>query len=230
MNMHRPHSRCSPLMAVTMLGLLSAASLSQAEPAGDPAGSGPPAAAAAAPAASTPAATDGAPAPAASTPAATDAAAAPANATAPAAPVVPPAAEATATPKGPATLLVDRRAAGSGAFLDLNVRAFTPPKHGAVEAVVTLEENKDGGREVELGSFTIFPAKKFEAKKPDDERAFRLDATDALADLGTDNAAVKVKVRLAPLHEGKSAHGAKLTLGKVQFVPRDEPKDPNEPN
>jgi hypothetical protein len=144
----------------------------------------------------------------------------------PAAPVVPLATEATATDKGPATLLVDRQTAGSGAFLDLNVRAFTPPKRGAVEAVVTLEENKDGGREVELGSFTIFPAKKFHAKKPDDERAFRLDATEALADLRTDNAAVKVKVRLAPLHEGKPATGAKLTLGKVQFVPRDEPKDP----
>jgi hypothetical protein len=191
-------------MAAAMLGLLSATSLAQAEPAGDPAGPGPAAAA---------------PAPAASTPAATDA-------TVPAAPVVPPAAEATATAKGPATLLVDRQAGGSGAFLDLNVRAFTPPKHGAVEVVVTLEENKDGGREVELGTFAIFPAKKFEAKKPEDERAFRLDATEALADLGTDNTAVKVKVRLAPLHEGKSAHGAKLTLGKVRLVPRDEPKDP----
>ncbi len=213
MNMHRPpHSHRGRLTAAALLGLLSATSLAQAEPAG----SGPPAAATSAPA--PPAATDAAPA-------ATDDAA-PANATAPAAPVVPRATEATATDKGPATLLVDWQAAGSGAFLDLNVRAFTPPKRGAVEAVVTLEENKDGGREVELGSFTIFPAKKFAAKKPDDERAFRLDATEALADLGADNATVKVKVRLAPLHEGKSATGAKLTLGKVQFVPRDEPKDP----
>jgi hypothetical protein len=204
MNMHRPHSRYSRLMAAALLSLLSAPLLAQAEQAGDTAGSAPPAAAA---------------------PAATDAAA-PADATAPAAPVVPPAADVTATAKGPAMLLVDRQATGSGAFLDLNVRAFTPPKHGAVEAVVTLEENKDGGREVDLGSFTIFPAKKFEAKKPDDERAFRLDATEALADLGADNATVKVKVRLTPLHVGKSVAGAKLTLGKVQFVPRDEPKDP----
>jgi hypothetical protein len=214
MNMHRPHSHRSRLMAAALVGLLSAPSLAQAEPAGEPVGSGPPAAADPAPAASAPAATD---------------AVAPTSATAPV-PLVPTATGATATAKGPATLLVDRQAAGSGAFLDLNVRAFTPPKHGAVEAVVTLEENKDGGREVELGSFTIFPAKKFEAKKPDDERAFRLDATDALADLGADNAAVKVRVRLAPLHQGKSASGAKLTLGKVQFVPRDEPKDePKDP-
>jgi hypothetical protein len=139
--------------------------------------------------------------------------------------VTPPAAAAvTATAKAPATLLIDRQAPGNDAFLDLNVRAFKPPKRGAVEAVVTLEENKEGGREVDVGTFAIFPAKKFEAKKPDDERGFRLDATRALTDLGTDRTAVKVKVRLAPLHEGQTAHGAKLTLGKVQFVPRDEPK------
>ena len=92
--------------------------------------------------------------------------------------------------------------------------------------MVTLEENKDGGREVELGSFTIFPSKKFEATKQEDERGFRLDATEALTDLGGEGAAVKVKVRLAPLHERQSTKGAKLTLGKVQFVPREEPKDP----
>jgi hypothetical protein len=203
MNMHRPHPR-RRLLVAALLGLVSATSLAQAaEPAaGEPAGSGPPGAAA---------------------PAAGDAAA-PADTAAPA-PVAPPAAAVTATAKGPATLLLDRQAAKNEAFLDLNVRAFTPPKRGAVEAVVTLEENKDGGREVELGSFTIFPAKKFEAKKADDERGFRLDATQALADLGADAAAVKVKIRLAPLHVGQSTHGAKLTLGKVQLVPREEPKD-----
>ena len=197
MKMHRPHSRCSLFLAAAMVGLGSAALLAQAEPGGDATGSGPPAA---------------------STPATASDAAASASITPPAA------AAATATAKAPATLLIDRQAPGNDAFLDLNVRAFKPPRRGAVEAVVTLEENKEGGREVDVGTFAIFPAKKFEAKKPDDERGFRLDATRALIDLGTDDTAVKVKVRLAPLHEGQTAHGAKLTLGKVQFVPRDEPK------
>jgi hypothetical protein len=138
--------------------------------------------------------------------------------------VSPPAA-ATATAKAPATLLIDRQAAGKDVFLDLNVRAFKPPRRGAVEAVVTLEENKDGGRKGDVGAFSIFPAKKFEARKPGDERRFRLDATQALANLGGDNAAVKVKVRLAPLHAGRSARGAKLTLGKVQLVPREKTKE-----
>jgi hypothetical protein len=121
--------------------------------------------------------------------------------------------------------VIDRQA--SNTYLDLSVRAFRPPRHGAVAAVVTLEENKDGGREVNVGTFAIFPAKKFQARRPADERGFRLDATQALTDLGADLTAVKVKVRLSPLREGQPATGAKLTLGKVQFVPRepDEPVD-----
>jgi hypothetical protein len=132
---------------------------------------------------------------------------------------------ATATAKRPATLVIDRQAATGDVYLDLNVQAFKPPRHGGVEAVVTLEENREGGREVDVGTFTVFPAKKFEAKKPEEERGFRLNATQALAGLGADNAAVKVKVRLAPLHEGRSARGAKLTLGKVEFVPREKVKE-----
>ncbi len=186
MNMDRSYLHFGRRLAA-VLGLVSAASLAQAQGAGDAGGAAPAPPAAAEPAPAAPAAI-------------------------------------TATAKAPATVLVDRQAAGNGAFLDLNVRAFKPPRHGAVEAVVTLEENKDGGREVDVGSFAIFPAKKFEAKKPDDERGFRFDATQALADLGGDSTAVKVRVRLAPLREGQSASGAKLTLGRVQLVPREDPK------
>jgi hypothetical protein len=145
-----------------------------------------------------------------------------------AAPVTPsPAApeETTATAKAPATMVIDRQAGGNDVLLDLNVTAFRPPRHGAVEALVTLQENKPGGREVDVGSFSVFPARKFKASKPDDQRGFRLDAMQALTDLGMDNTAVKVKVRLVPLHDGQSAAGARLTLSKVRFVPRDEAKD-----
>jgi hypothetical protein len=127
----------------------------------------------------------------------------------------------------PATVFVDRPSAGSDAVLDLSVRAFRPPWRGAVEARVSLKESKEGkegGREVEVGSFTIFPAKAFEARKPDDERGFRLDAKQALAELGSGTDPVAVKVRLASLRQGRSAAGAKLTLGKVQLIPRAEIK------
>jgi hypothetical protein len=140
--------------------------------------------------------------------------------------VMHPAAAVTATAKAPAALVIGRQAGGTDTLLDLYVKAFKPPRRGGVEMVVTLEENKDGGRQVNVGTFTMFPSKKFEARKPEDERGFRFNAAKALADLGADGAAnVKVKVRLAPLHEGLSAHGARLTLGKVQFVPREEPED-----
>jgi hypothetical protein len=212
MNMHRSHSGSCLLVAAVMLGLLSVTPLAQGEPAGNPASTGAPA--------------DGAQAPAAAPSGPADAAAPPPG-TPPAAtpPAATPPAMATATAKTPATLVIDRQTAAGNVYLDLNVRAFRPPHHGAVEAVVTLEANKEGGREVDVGTFAIFPAKKFEAKKPEDERGFRLNATQALADLGADSAAVKVKVRLAPVRERQSAAGAKLTIGKAQFVLLNDDKD-----
>jgi hypothetical protein len=161
-------------------------------------------------------------------PAASGTAPAPAAAEAAATPA--PADVTTATATTPATVVIDRQAGPTDVLLDINVTAFRPPRRGAVEAVVTFQENKAGGREVDVSSFSIFPAKKFKASKPDDERGFRLDATQALADLGVDNTAVKVKVRLVPLHDGQSAAGAKLTLGKVRFVPRDDGNDNGKDN
>jgi len=136
----------------------------------------------------------------------------------------------TATATTPATVVINRQAGGTDVLLDLNVTAFRPPRRGAVEAVVTLQENKVGGREIDVGTFSIFPAKKFKARGPADQRGFRLDAMQALADLGLDSTAVRVLVRLMPLNDGQSAAGAKLTLGKVQFVPRDDAKDDGNDN
>jgi hypothetical protein len=150
----------------------------------------------------------------ATAPSATEAAAAPA-----------PADTTTATATTPATVVINRQAGGTDVLLDLNVTAFRPPRRGAVEAVVTLQENKAGGREIDVGSFSIFPAKKFKASGSADQRGFRFDAMQALADLGLATTAVKVLVRLMPLNDGQSAAGAKLTLGKVQFVPRDDGDD-----
>ena len=138
-----------------------------------------------------------------------------------------PAPKPTATARVPATVFVERPSAGTDAVLDLSVRAFRPPWRGAVEARVSLKESKEGketGREIEVGSFTILPTKAFEASKPEDERGFRLDAKQALAELGSGTDPVAVKVRLASLRQGRSAAGAKLTLGKVQLIPRAEIK------
>src|SRR5262245_35336818 len=73
-------------------------------------------------------------------------------------------APAVATAQAPAVLDIELPT-----YLDITVRAFTPPQQGAVEAVVSLEEAKDGGRAIEVGRFSIFPATAFEAKEPKDE-------------------------------------------------------------
>jgi hypothetical protein len=105
-------------------------------------------------------------------------------------------------------------------LLDISVRAFTPPQQGAVEAVVSLEEAKDGGKSVEVGRFTVFPAAPFEAKEPKDERVFRLDAGKALAALDA-SSPLRVKVKLEPLLPDRSPAGASLTLGKAVFASRE---------
>jgi hypothetical protein len=211
MSMHRrPPSRRTILMAGMALAFSSAASRARAE-----------AAAPAEPAPVTP------PAQAEPPPVTPPAQEAPPSVTPPA-PVPPtanlPAPKPTATAKRPATVFVNRPSAGGDAVLDLSVRAFRPPWRGAVEAVVSLKESKQSGREAEVGSFTIFPTKAFQATKPEDERGFRLDATQALSELGAGTDPLAVKVRLASLREGRSAAGARLTLGKVQLIPRAEIK------
>jgi hypothetical protein len=148
---------------------------------------------------------------------------APVPTAAPSAPNSP--ANAVATVKAPATIILDRPTAPGEVSLDINVHAFTAPRHGAVEAVVTLEPEKAGGREVEVGSFTIFPAKSFKAKTPADERGFRLNATQALSDVGTDSGPVKIKVRLESLRDTHPVTRAKLTLGKVEFAQEGDNKD-----
>jgi hypothetical protein len=127
---------------------------------------------------------------------------------------------ATATARAPATMVIGRQAGDSEVVLDLDVTAFRPPRHGAVEVVVTLQAD-GGGREVGVGSFAIYPSRKFKARKPGDARAFRLDAMQALTDLGLQATTVRLRLSFAPLHHGATAAGAKLTLGTARFVPRD---------
>lgn len=136
----------------------------------------------------------------------------------------------------PATMVIGRRAGDSEVVLDLDVTAFRPPRHGGVAAVVTLAEDRDGGRQAEAGSFAVFPATTFKATGPADVRPFRIDAAAALTDLGRDTTSVRVTVRLESLTDTSSAAGARLTLGAVRFVAGDDADhdpandgDPNDP-
>jgi hypothetical protein len=106
----------------------------------------------------------------------------------------------------------------SGVFLEVGVRAYTPPRGGAVEAVVTLSAGA-GAVEQEVGRFSIFPDEPFLADDIRQQRIFRLDATAALAALRSTSGPLEVKVHLAPLDPAISSSDATLTVGRVVFEP-----------
>jgi hypothetical protein len=97
------------------------------------------------------------------------------------------------------------------------VRAYTPPRRGAVEAVVALRAG-DSGKEVEVGRFAVFPSEPFLATAASQQRAYRFDATAALNALGGDQPFAVVK--LAPFDPAMPADDAQLTIARAELSPR----------
>ena len=122
-----------------------------------------------------------------------------------------------ATPEKPAALSIALPKT-TNAFLDLWVRAYTPPKRGAVESVVSL--GVAGGNDIEVGRFAVFPSEPFFAANPDQQRAYRFDATAALASLRAKGSTLIVRVRLVPTDPKMQSDGAQLTLSRAEFSPR----------
>ena len=108
--------------------------------------------------------------------------------------------------------------AKSGIFLVVSVRAYTPPRRGAIEAVVTLATGR--GIEQDVGGFSIFPNEPFAVADARQERAFRLDATAALAALKSKGDTLLVSVRLASAGPSITSDAASLSVGRVSFYPR----------
>jgi hypothetical protein len=125
-----------------------------------------------------------------------------------------------ATPAKAATVAVAAPPpAGSGTFLVVGVRAYKPPRSGAVEAVVTASAAE--GIEQEVGRFSIFPDEPLAASNDGQERqVHRLDATAALAALKSKGGQLQVKVRLVPINPSIASDDASLTVGRVTFQPR----------
>ena len=121
---------------------------------------------------------------------------------------------ADATPERAASMPVAAPAQG-GNFLDIYVRAYTPPDRGAVEAVVTLGP---AGSEIEIGRFAVFPSAPFLATTAEQQRAYRFEATAALK--AAEGKPLLAQVRLLPTDPKISAAGARLSLGKAEIVPR----------
>ena len=122
-----------------------------------------------------------------------------------------------ATPEQPATLTIARPPAND-IFLDLWLKAYTPPRQGSVEAVVSL--GPQDGEPMEIGRFTFFPGGPFAAAGARDERAFRFNASKALNLIKAGDAALAVRVALIPNDEKISPQGAKIIVSRAKFSPR----------
>ena len=92
----------------------------------------------------------------------------------------------------------------------------TPLRSGAgVEAVVALGPT---GKEMEIGRFAVFPSEPFVAASPRELRAYRFDASAALA--AFKDQPLLVQLRLVQTDEAISPEGAKLTLSRVEITAR----------
>ena len=128
------------------------------------------------------------------------------------------AANLVATPQQPAVVPLAANAAAGAELLDIHVRAFTPPRRGSVEAVVSLGP---AGKEIEVGRFAVFPSEAFRAAKAADQRTFRLNAGAALS--ASRGAPLVVQLRLVPTDDKISAEGASLTIDRIELVARPAP-------
>jgi hypothetical protein len=121
----------------------------------------------------------------------------------------------SATPDKPATVPLPPARPSNAVLLDLYVRAYTPPRRGSVEAIVSLGPI---GSEMEIARFAVFPSDPFFATSPRELRAYRFDASAALTTF--QGRPLVVQVRLVPIDESIPPEGAKLTISRVEVSPR----------
>lgn len=124
----------------------------------------------------------------------------------------------TAVPGKPAAVPVPASRAANAVLLDFYISGYTPPRRGAVEGIVSLGPT---GSEMEIGRFAVFPSEPFRAAKPNEQRAFRFDATAALA--AYRGQPLIAQIRLVPMDDKLSPEGAQLTLSRVEVNPRPPP-------
>ena len=98
----------------------------------------------------------------------------------------------------------------AGQYVVVDVTAYTPPRHGAVQGVVTVQKNTDS-TEQEIGQFGIFPNTEFSAADPSKVRRYSFPLPrDVLQD-----GPVKLTVHVVPLRgEGD---GARIEVGGAEI-------------
>ncbi|MBI3705140.1 MAG: hypothetical protein HY244_15140 [Rhizobiales bacterium] len=126
-------------------------------------------------------------------------------------------AEATSTIERAATLTVPRPTSPDEVYLDLWVKAYTPPSRGAIEAVVSIGPAGHDAA-IEVGRFAVFPSEPFIATEVSRQRAYRFNAAAALRTLKANDKSITLRVTLVSLIADIPAEGAKLLLGKATFT------------
>jgi hypothetical protein len=129
-------------------------------------------------------------------------------------------AQQTATASAPARISVMLPPADSSgmATLELVVSAFRKPASGNIGGVVRLK--RPGGGAIEVGRFSIFPAKSFTASNSGEEQRYRFDVTRALQQLGVTAGSAEIEVALIDRSNGPVPAGAELQVGQIQISRR----------
>jgi hypothetical protein len=122
----------------------------------------------------------------------------------------------TATLQRAAVLPIARPRNPNEVYLDLWVKAYTPPRRGAVEAIVTVGPARQKAQ-IEVGRFAVFPSEPFIATEASQQRAYRFNASAALGALKTEDTDLTIRVALVSLIETAPAEGAQLVLAKAAF-------------
>jgi hypothetical protein len=130
-------------------------------------------------------------------------------------------AQQTATASAPARIHVSIPQTDSRglATLEVAVSAFRKPSSGNIGGVVRLKR-PGGGAAVEVGRFTISPARSFTASTSGEEQRYRFDVTQALRQLGVTAGSAEVEVALIDRSSGRVPPGTELQLGQVAISMR----------
>ena len=98
----------------------------------------------------------------------------------------------------------------AGQYVVLDVTAYTPPRDGVVQGVVTVQKNTDG-TEQEIGRFGIFPNTEFSAADHSRVQRYSFPLPRDVLQVGP----VKLTVHVVPLRgEGK---GARIEVGGAEI-------------
>jgi hypothetical protein len=86
-----------------------------------------------------------------------------------------------------------------------------------VEVAISLVR---GGKEIEVGRFTVFPSEPFTASSATRERGYIFDAGEALASLASTQGELTSRVRLQPIEPGVTIDNAELAVSHAELAPR----------